>query len=285
MNLDFQNLQLYQYFLIFGGAAALVAIVAYLFKGNALKVPAIVSCSVGFLFVGVGAGMGSLLALGYEKDATKNRVPRKDGAQASMPQMGGRGMGGGPPMGGFGGPGKGMGMGMGGPPGGGMGGMGGGMGGMGGGMGMGGGRRQQQNSKKSLADLVSMLNLMIANGNEIQLSADQKQKVATQLTGLQDLEDLSENLARDKLLAITAIIKDQQEAIEANGFTWPVSATQGGPARTNESGKAAPNTMKESPTKAPANPFREGAKKNQLEKLLRQLGNAGTPNSKAAPVK
>jgi hypothetical protein len=251
--LDLTNMEFYEYLAIGGVVLVILAVILYFFKGGKLEMPAIVTSSVGGLVAGIALGVLLLASFGYHWDQPK---PSTEGPVQSP--LGGDG--GGRPgfvgAGGPGGPGGGRG-GFGGGPGGGRGGRGGfgGPGGRGGfgGPGGGGGFGGPPNMKRQLASLVVKLEFVTRKPITIELSDEDKEKVAAQLKGLRELDELSDDEARKRLGVLLEIIKKDKETLEAIGYSWPGSGGGGGP-----------------PDDTP-NPFREDNHAKALESLEGRL--------------
>jgi hypothetical protein len=212
-----------------------------------LKVPALITSSIVCFMLGIGAGVGAMSIFGYSWD-TPRILGGRGGPSEGAAARGGPG-GGGPGVPGGGMPGGGGGMpgaGGGGMPGAGGGGMPGGMaaGRMGGPMGAAGGGMpggRQPNSKAQLASLVVKLDQLANNSLSIRLTDEQRKKIRTQLAGLEEKEDLSDDEAKQKLDAILEIVNDQKNTLEAAGYR--AGGQAGGGRRPN--GDAPPNPFKE----------------------------------------
>jgi len=209
------------------------------------KVPAVVASGLICLAIGAGAGVLTMMFLGYEKKTIEN--PEDIMAEARAQQTGDAksaygGMGGG--MGGMAGGKGGMG---------GMGGMAGGKGGMGG---MGGGKKGGfvPGPKTQLTQLVTKLDVLTAKPLAIQLTDDQKSKVREQLKGLSADEELSDDEAKKRLDALLAVLQDQKGTLIEAGYFWP---GEGGP----------PSGGGQTP-----NPFKEGKDAEHLKALDERLG-------------
>jgi hypothetical protein len=203
-----------------------------------VKVPAILASSIVSLAVGVALGVGAMSVYGY-------RWERPPDSPSVSPMAAGGGAPGG--MAGGGGGRGGMG-GGGGAPGGMMG-----MGGMGGGGGRG------PNPKIQLVSLVAKLDQLTGKPLAVHFSEDQRKKVAEQLKGLADVDDLKEDDAKQRLDSLLELVKDQRETLEAAGYRWPGGRGGfggGGP------GPEAPN------------PFKEGTNLKHLESLQGHVAKA-----------
>jgi hypothetical protein len=232
---DISKWQLYNYLIAGGIGVTVLALLLYLIPGLRLKMPAIIVSSLACLVAGLGLGMLVMVSMGYQLER-----PAASAAQESGPG---------------GGPGGGMGAKMAGMKGkgGGKGGMGGGMGGMGGmmgGMGGGGGGAQP---KAQLAGLVDKLDLLTARPLAIQLTDEQRAKVAEQLKGLEGAKDLTDEEAKKRLDALTETLKPYRETLEAAGYRWPGAGGGGG---------------RQPP---PPNPFLEEKNNKHLKELQERL--------------
>ncbi len=165
-----------------------------------LKVPAIIVAGVIGFGVGVGAGVLTLLGLGFARPAAlAEDVPAADGQPG--PRGGPGGMPGGRP-GGRGGGGPGMGF----------------MGGFG----------RGPNSKNQLATLVAKLDQLTGKPLAVRLDAAQRKQVEQQLKGLDDAKELSEEDAKKRLDTLLDLLKDQKDTFEAAGYRWPGQRGGGG---------------------------------------------------------
>jgi hypothetical protein len=197
------------------------------------RVPVVVACSLIFLLVGVGAGMG---VMEYYGDRIKAWYGGRGKEEPPSTQPGGGptgpppGMARGPagPRGGRGGPGGGGGPppGGGGPP-----------------------------AKAQLATLVTKIDQLTDKPLELHLSAEQRKKIQEAIKGLGEQQELSNDEAQKKLDALLELLKDQKDTLEAAGFRWP-GGQRGGPPRR--------------PTDMP-NPFTDEQSKKHLESLEKRL--------------
>jgi hypothetical protein len=204
---DFSKWQVYHYALAGGAALALIAVILYFIPSSRLKMPALVVNSLGFLAVGFGIGIVTLVALGYQRTepsgARDGSSSGGEGMAAAMKaNMGGRGGRGGGGMGG-----RGMGM---------------------GGGGRGGGRGPT--SRTQLVTLVDKLDVLTSKPLVIDMPPEKKAKVAELLRGLEQKADLTEEEAKAKLDALAAELKDYKSTLEAAGYRWPGDAPPQPPA-------------------------------------------------------
>jgi hypothetical protein len=226
--------EFYHYLIAAGIVVTVLALILYLIPALRIKMPAIALCSLGCLAAGLGIGMVTLVALGYQNpqksNATAPTITDEPAGDVQMTKRKGGGM---------------MKMSMGGMKGGGM--KGAGMGGM---M-MGGGRGP--NSKSQLAALVDKLDVLTNKPLAIELTPEKKAKVAELLQGLDQKEELSEEDAQKKLDELTDQLKEHKSTLEAAGYRWP---GEGGGGR---GGGNAPN------------PFKEEANSQHLKALQERL--------------
>jgi hypothetical protein len=231
-----------------GGALALLCVVMYLIPKARIKIPAIIGVSLGFLAAGAGLGIAAMTVMGYHWD--KQPAPASAGPAGGMAAMR-PGGGGGGMMGGGGG---GM---MGGGGGGGM------MGCMMGGGGRGGGGRggMGPNSKNQLAQLVTKLDQLTAKPLKLELTDDQKKKVAESIKGLAEAETISEEDAKKKLDDLLKVVEKEKETLETAGYRWPGAGGPGGGFRP--------------PPDVP-NPFKDGDNNKHLKGLQERVAVAKT---------
>ena len=218
---DFSKWQLYNYLIAGGIGVTVLALLLYLIPGLRLKMPAIIVSSLACLVAGLGLGMLVMVSMGYQLER-----PAAPAAEEGGPG----GMGGGKMAAMMG---KG-----------GMGGMGGGMGGMGGGA----------QPKAQLAGLVDKLDLLTAKPLAIQLTDEQRAKIAEQLKGLDQAKELTDEEAKKKLDALTETLKPYRETLEAAGYRWPGAGGGGG---------------RQPPP--PPNPFMEEKNNKHLKELQERL--------------
>jgi hypothetical protein len=197
---------------------------------GSMKVPAIITCGV--ICLGIGLAVGAVGGMYYEeyqrKQASVAEQPTDpDKAKEMMAKMN---PGGGMPGGGMPG---------GGPPGGGMPGKG-------------------PSDKDRLANLVTKLDLLTDKTITLKLTEQQKARVAEQLKGLADKNELTDEEAKKRLDALKEILKDDSEALAAVGFRWP--GEKGG---EGKKGGAQP---------PPPNPLAEPEARARLEALQQRLG-------------
>lgn len=177
-----------------------------------MKVPAIIACSLISLILGAGSGMLGMAYFGHYK---LPHVTNKEGDAQAPEGKGPPGMPGMPP----GMPGM--------PPG--MPGMPPGMPGMPGmppGMGKKGGRGPS--AKMQLASLVTKLDVLTEKPLTVRLNSEQRAKVLEQLKGLEEMEELNDEQAKQRLDAVLKIVQEDRKALEAAGFRWPGEQKGGG---------------------------------------------------------
>jgi hypothetical protein len=194
-----------------------------------MNVPTIIATGVICFALGVGIAVGAMLVAFpdiYKPKPEETQGPPDPRMQMMMPQGGGPGGPGGRP-GGPGGP-----------------------GGFGG-----------SNSKGQLVGLINKLEVLTQKPLVIQLDDDQQKKLAEQLKGLEGMEEVSEEEAKNRLEAILAIVKDNRETLEAAGYRWPGERPPGGGG--GGFGGARPEV--------PKNPFKEGDNNKHLKSLQELL--------------
>jgi hypothetical protein len=238
---DISKWQLYNYLIAGGIGVTVLALLLYLIPGLRLKMPAIIVSSLACLVAGLGLGMLVMVSMGYQLERRAAPAGEEGGAgamdgakMAAMMAKGGMGKG---DMG------KGD-MGKGGMGKGGMG-----KGGMGGGMGGGGAQPKAQ-----LAGLVDKLDLLTARPLAIQLTDEQRAKIAEQLKGLDEAKDLTDEEAKKRLDALMETLKPYRETLEAAGYRWPGAGGGGG---------------QQPPP--PPNPFMEEKNNKHLKELQERL--------------
>jgi len=192
---DLNNVQMWQYFALGGGALLVIALILYFVPVGKLRLPSVVTA--GFAGTALGLALGVLLmaSFGYKPKEEMVTASGEPGAQPKMmmPGMPGGGMPKGPggmPKGGFGG--------------------------------------QQPNPKVQLASLVTALDRVADRPVTINLTPEQRQAIAEQLKGLDAAEELSEADAQAKLDAIHKIVEKDKDALEAVGYRGLAPAGKGG---------------------------------------------------------
>jgi hypothetical protein len=204
-----------------------------------LKVPAIIATAVICFALGAGAGVGVMALLNPDWVKPKEAGnPSPQDMSAQYP--GGQGvMGGGP---------------GGGPPGGGR--PGGGPGGFG-----------APNPKIQLVVLVNKLEALTGKSITVKLNEDKQKKLAEQLQGLEDKEELSEDDAKKRLDAILEIVKDDKATLEAAGYRWPGERPASGGFGGGPGG---------GPSQTPPNPFKVGDNNKHLKSLQEEVSKGKT---------
>jgi hypothetical protein len=229
---DLTQIELYQWLAIGGGVLALLAVVLYFLPVSKIKIPGVVVGVIGGLLAGVGVGVLAMAAFGYELND-----PREKSMKAEQSS--------GPPQGGMGGGQKGKG-GKGGPKG-----------------GMGGMPPPPQGfpfapptPDRQLAGVILRLDVLTEKTPAIQLSDEQKEKLAEELKELDSdkAAKLDTKEAKKRLEAIMKVLtKDQKEALQRLGASWP--------------GQTSGAAGKETPP-----PFSEESNKKALKNLVERLG-------------
>jgi hypothetical protein len=121
-----------------------------------------------------------------------------------------------------------------------------------------GGMRPQP--KNQLARLVAKIDQLTQKPLHLNLNAEQQAKLRAQLQGLDEIAELSDDDARQRLDAILEIVKEDKDTLEAAGYNWP--GQQGG-GRGGFGQQPAPN------------PFKEGSNAKHLKSLQDQLAKKG----------
>jgi hypothetical protein len=181
-------------YLVLGGAALTVlALIFYFLPVRRVRVPAIVSCSVGTLALGFGIGVAALLALGYQKEPGAAEKKGDSNEAMAANQGGARGGGrGGPRGGGRGGPASAE---TAVPP---------------------------NPVRLQLAYLVTKLDLLAHKKLALDLTKDEKERVARELQGLdQPDHPLSEQEAQKRLEGLLDALRNHKQTLEEAGFRWP----------------------------------------------------------------
>jgi hypothetical protein len=114
------------------------------------------------------------------------------------------------------------------------------MGGRGRGGGRGGGG---PNYKNQLALLVDKLDVLTEKPLTVRLDDEQRKQVKEQLKGLADADELSDDEAQKRVEGLHKVLKDQQAALEAAGYSWSGQgggrggAPEGNPFKTETNAK------------------------------------------------
>lgn len=163
-----------------------------------------------------------------------------------------------------------------GPPMGMMGGAGGGGGGGRGGGGRGGGGGGGPSPKVQLTTLVNKLEVLSTKPLTIKLNEDQQKKLAEQLQGLDEKEELTDEDAKTRLEAILEIVKDDKATLESAGYRWPGGGGGGpGGGRGGAPGGGRGGFGGGAPPDVPKNPFKDVEENNKhLKSLQEQLSKA-----------
>jgi hypothetical protein len=81
--------------------------------------------------------------------------------------------------------------------------------------------------KLELMALLTKLDLLTGKHVVLELTAEQKQKIAQQLKGLETQDTVSDDEAEERLNALLAVLKGQEEPLAAVGFHPPQGAPMG----------------------------------------------------------
>jgi hypothetical protein len=111
------------------------------------------------------------------------------------------------------------------------------------------------NPKTQLSNLVTKLDVLTNKPLTVSLDAGEKKQLREQLKGLEAMDDLPEDAAKQRLDALLVVLKDHKEALILAGFAWPGESK----------GAAGPPV---------ANPFRVEANGKHLQSLQERLGPA-----------
>jgi hypothetical protein len=184
---DLTDLEFHQYLLYGGILLAVLAIVAYfLFRGQAVKLPAIVVAVIASLAVGLGLGIVLMESSGYkwepqEKEGSSGGPQQRAGPGGMMP----RGMQ------------------------------------RGGGMPRGGGFMRGPSSKMQLAGLISKLDQLANQQLTLSLTTEQKRIIDEQTQDLLTKKTIDEKDAKKRLDILVKAFKKNQATFEAAGYRWP----------------------------------------------------------------
>lgn len=230
MNLN--DLQSWHYVVIGGGILLVLSLVLYFLPVKKLKIPGVLTAAVGGLALGLATGVVWLAGFGYKPNPDDQpSAESKDGdspalkamAKGGGPKGGGAPKGGGGPKGGFGGA----------PP----------------------------NPRVQLVGLVNTLDRLVDQPVALNLTADDRSTIATQLKGLDQAGSISEDDAKARLEAILKVVEKDRKALEAIGYRWPSPDGKGPP----KGGFGGP------PPKDSPNPFREEPNTDHLKSLQGRL--------------
>jgi hypothetical protein len=222
---DWPELSWYVYLAVGSAVAILLALGMHYAPVTQKKIPTVVLGIVGGL--GLGATLALIYMMGFGwRHYAQHYEQEHDGPPpgAPAPQANGGG-----PRGGGGAPG------MGGQRGGGR-----------------GGRRA--NPKADLASLVAKLDLMTHERPTLKLDAEQKRKILEQLKTVDKVDALLENEAKDAIVGIQKILKDQRKTLEDIGYHWTEEGEEEKPPPLN-----------------PPNPFKTEPGRDHLQALRNQL--------------
>jgi hypothetical protein len=230
--MDLNDLKTWQYGAAIGGGVLLLGFVLYFLPARRLKVPGVLTATLGGLATGLALGVIWLAGFGYRPYAPPPAEGPPAGGMGPPPGMGkdggagpklgggaGKGKGGGNPKGGFGG----------GPPG----------------------------PRVQLVSLVNALDTLVDRPVALALTADDKKAIAAQLDGLDATGEIKDEDAKARLDAILKVVEKDRKALEAVGYRWPSPYAMGPPKG---------GFPKDSP-----NPFAEGQNKEKLKSLQERL--------------
>jgi hypothetical protein len=230
--MDINDLKTWQYGAMIGGAALLLGFVLYFLPTRKLKVPGVLTATLGGIATGLALGVIWLAGFGYKPTGPADKAQAEDAKDGNPPGLTkdggakfggggakGKGKGGGGPKGGFGG----------GPPG----------------------------PRVQLVSLVSALDALVDQPVALTLTADDKKAIAAQLDGLATAGEIKDDEARARLDAILKVLEKDRKALEAVGYRWPGPDSKGPPKG---------GFPKDSP-----NPFADGQNKEKLKPLQERL--------------
>lgn len=112
--------------------------------------------------------------------------------------------------------------------------------------------------KTQLGQLVTRLDVLTSKPLYLDLSAETRLRVHEQLQGLAPDQDLTDDVARQKLDGLLEILKDHKETLEAAGFRYPDAAAPRFPAATG------------------GNPFKDERTAKHLQDLQQRMQKAQT---------
>ena len=211
MNLN--DLQTWHYVVIGGGILLVLSFLLYFLPVKKLKIPGVLTATVGGLAVGLAAGVIWLAGYGYKPNPDEQPAAESKGGESpAMMQMA---KGGGMPKGG-------------------------------GGMPKGGGGGAPPSPRVQLVTLVNALDRIVDRPVTLTLSTDDRSTIATQLKGLDKPGAISDDEAKTRFETILKVVEKDRKALEAIGYRWP-SPDGKGPAKGGFGGppKDSPNPFHE----------------------------------------
>jgi len=210
MNLN--DMAMWQWFAIAGGAVLLLSLIMYFLPAGKMKLPAVVTASFGGLVAGLALGVMLMAVFGYKATREQSSSDGAGGGPTAAPKMAG------PGAPGFAkGPGGPAPKGPGGPP-------------------------AAPSPKVQLAALVTALDTVADRPVTITLTPEQKTVIAEKLKGLDQPAELTDDDAKARLDAILKEVEKDQKTLETVGFrTTPPAKGGFGPP------KEVPNPFKEGP--------------------------------------
>jgi hypothetical protein len=198
--MDWNNLQVWQYGALIGGAVTLIGLVVYFLPIRRAKVPGNVLTAVGAGALGLAVGVVWMAGFGYSMNGPEStpsgEVPTpKDaaGPAAAAKTKGGQGKGGfakgGAPKGGNN------------PP----------------------------TPRTQLASLVTTLDTLVDRPITLTLTPEDRAAIAERLKGLDAADEIKEDDAKARLEAILKVLEKDRKALEAVGYRWPSPDAKGPP--------------------------------------------------------
>jgi hypothetical protein len=248
--LDWHRQEFYHYLAVGGAIIVALSVAVYAVPGGKFKVPGIVLSIIGSLGAGVASGV--LLMGLYLHEREKKEAEANAGSENNAGGDAGRGGGGRMPMpmpGGGGGP---------------------------------GGRGAEGANKAQLTRLVNKLDVMTEKPLVVQLSDKQRKEVNELLDGLADLEELTDDEAKEKSEKLHKLLEDQKATLTAAGYNWP------GEGRGGRGGGMGGGPMpgiargRGDAPEPPKNPFKEKANAEHLKQLTDRLNKTQASNSQPA---
>jgi hypothetical protein len=194
--MDINDMQVWQYFAIAGGAVLLLGVIAYFLPVGKMKMPAVVTAAFGGLVGGLALGVLLMAGFGY-KPREGDQPSESSGPPAKEKEKGGFAKGkGNAPKGNSGG----------GPP----------------------------SPRAQLISLIAALDAVADRPIVVTLTPEDRATIAEQLKGLDTADRVDDDEAKKRLDAITRIVEKDQMTLEAVGFrTAPAPKGGGGAGKDN----------------------------------------------------